>query len=202
MTQLRAAVLQKLGPVRDRLQALFNEAGCVYPPPAIRLLALKSERQIELWVADKTPLFVKQYKVLAASGEAGPKLVEGDEQVPEGVYSITALNPASRYYLSLRIDYPNAFDRHWAAHDKRQYPGSDIYLHGGAQSVGCLAIGDVAIEELFVLAADTGLANMSIVIAPCDPRVKPLNASGHPPWVKRLYTQIESEFSNFERPAV
>ena len=200
MTDLRATVLNKLRPVRNRLETLIGGRGCVYPPPAIRLLALKGEGRLELWVVKKKPLFIKHYKVLAASGDAGPKLVEADKQVPEGVYNITALNPASRYYLSLRIDYPNVFDCYWAAQDNRQRPGSDIYLHGGAQSVGCLAIGDAAIEELFVLAADTGLANMSIVIAPYDPRVKPLDASGHPHWVNQLYKQIETEFSNYDRP--
>ena len=62
---------------------------------------------------------IHRYSVLAASGVAGPKLRQGDKQVPEGVYGISFLNPSSRYDVSLRVNYPNAFDRQMAAKDGR-----------------------------------------------------------------------------------
>lgn len=91
--------------------------------------------------------------MLAASGGPGPKLREGDLQVPEGVYRLTAFNPNSSYHLSLRVDYPNAEDRAAedravARSDRRTSLGGDIFIHGKAVSIGCLAIGDPGIEEL------------------------------------------------------
>jgi len=71
---------------------------------------------------------VADYRITAASGTAGPKLREGDRQVPEGIYRIVGLNPNSRYHLSMKLDYPNAFDRHQAARDGRARPGSDIFI--------------------------------------------------------------------------
>jgi murein L,D-transpeptidase YafK len=65
---------------------------------------------------------IHRYPLLAASGVAGPKLRQGDKQVPEGVYGISFLNPNSRYDVSLRVNYPNAFDRQMAAKDGPERP--------------------------------------------------------------------------------
>jgi murein L,D-transpeptidase YafK len=67
------------------------------------------------------------------------------------VYHIDRFNPQSSYHLSLGLNYPNTSDRRFADPEK---PGSDIFIHGRASSVGCLAIGDEAIEEVYVLASD------------------------------------------------
>ena len=77
--------------------------------------------------------------------------------MPEGVYAIEAFNSNSRFHLSLKLDYPNAVDRQQAALEGRDQLGGDIFLHGKDVSVGCLAMGDAAIEELFVLVARTGI---------------------------------------------
>ena len=73
--------------VRDRLAARFEEAGIVYPPKKIKLVGLKQERVLEIWVAGGNGEFrhLVSYPILAASGTLGPKLAEGDEQVPEGL---------------------------------------------------------------------------------------------------------------------
>ena len=55
--------------------------------------------------------FIRSFAILGASGEIGPKLPEGDRQVPEGVYRIVYLNPNSIAHLSLALSYPNPFDR-------------------------------------------------------------------------------------------
>ena len=75
---------------------------------------------------------------------------EGDKQVPEGFYRIELLNPNSRYHLSLRVNYPNADDIERAREDRRDLLnlGGDIMIHGGAESIGCIAIGNPAIEHL------------------------------------------------------
>jgi len=189
-------VLREIGPNhRPALQRLFAASQAPYPAREIRVLAFKRERVLEIW-AEKARggyALVRTYPVLAACGGPGPKLREGDLQVPEGVYRLTVLNPNSSYHLSLRVDYPNAFDRGKARGDGRTRLGGDIYLHGKAVSIGCLAIGDPAIEELFVLAADTGLLRMRVVIAP--DREMNGETSSSPPWLGELYGRIRAELN-------
>jgi murein L,D-transpeptidase YafK len=112
------------------------------------LIGLKAEKRLELWAPDAAgrPRLIKTYPILAASGGAGPKLREGDRQVPEGLYAIESLNPNSRFHLSLRIDYPNAADRRRAQAEARTGLGGDIMIHGSNVSIGCLAMGDPAAE--------------------------------------------------------
>lgn len=183
-------------PARDRLEPAFAAADVPYPPPAVTLAVLKDTKTLELWAGTPGELrLVKQYPVLAASGQSGPKLKEGDHQVPEGIYAVESLNPNSRYHLALRVNYPNEFDRERAARDGRSDLGGDIMIHGSNVSVGCLAMGDPAIEELFVLAVDAGIENVAILIAPTDPRKRDLEpAEGDPAWVSELYEQISAAF--------
>ena len=135
--------------------------------------------------------------MLGASGAAGPKLAEGDQQVPEGIYSIDELNPNSRYHLSLRVGYPNDFDRARGREEGRKDLGGDIMIHGGASSVGCLAVGDEAVEELFVLAADCGLANTRLILSPVDFRKRelPLSCWSLPGWTEDLYAELRKELA-------
>lgn len=135
------------------------------------------------------------YSVAAASGVAGPKLREGDRQVPEGVYSAAALNPNSRFHLSIDVGYPNAFDRARAVEDGRDDPGSDIFIHGGDRSVGCLAIGDRAIEEVFLLTARTGPENVTVLLCPSDP-TRPFvrrDAVDLPDWIGQVDAALDAE---------
>ncbi|MEO1729077.1 MAG: L,D-transpeptidase family protein, partial [Bacteroidota bacterium] len=138
---------------------------------------------------------VLEYPILAASGTAGPKLREGDRQVPEGVYRVLSLNPNSRFHLSLELDYPNAFDRARASEEGRTEPGSDIFIHGGAKSVGCLAIGDPAIEEVFLLVAETGIGNVAALLCPSDPRgpFERAEAADLPGWVEEVDARLDGE---------
>ncbi|MFT5732218.1 MAG: hypothetical protein ACJAZN_000477 [Planctomycetota bacterium] len=186
--------------VQERLEPRFQAAGAVLPPSAVRLVGFKREKRLELWVKstgsaeDVEPwTFVHSYKVKAASGVPGPKLREGDGQVPEGLYGLEYLNPNSKFHLSMKVSYPNAFDLARAGEDGRAEPGSDIFIHGKSRSVGCLAIGDEPIEELFVLAATVGLDAISVVLAPYDPEPrKPLLVpDGAPPWTDGLYRSID-----------
>ncbi len=160
--------------VDDRLRPDFERAGVAYPPPRLVMLAFKREKRLELHASAELGQFhfVRSYPILAASGGDGPKLREGDSQVPEGFYRIELLNPNSRYHLSLRVDYPNAEDRAQAPAEGRDLGnlGGDIMIHGGAASIGCLAMGDPAAEDLFVLAARTGLDHVEVVIVPRDMR--------------------------------
>ena len=177
----------------ERLAARFEAAGLRYPPAEVALVGLKAERELELWARQGGGWsHVADYEITAASGGAGPKLREGDRQVPEGIYRVVGLNPNSRYHLSMKLDYPNAFDLRHAAQEGRAHPGSDIFIHGDAVSAGCLAVGDEAIEELFVLTAVVGKGNVRVVVAPFDGRRTPLLpvAEGLPPWTPELYRLI------------
>lgn len=187
---------------RTRMRPAFSQAGVPYPPGKVALVALKATRTLTLYAAASSGDMkrIATYPVLGQSGNPGPKLREGDRQVPEGIYRIEGLNPNSNFYVSLRLNYPNDFDREKAAADGRTEPGSDIYLHGGRASVGCLAMGDEAAEELFTLAADVGLGNIMVVIAPdgaCRPESLP---EGAPDWLPELYENIRSALVGLTTP--
>jgi murein L,D-transpeptidase YafK len=136
------------------------------------------------------------------SGVLGPKLKEGDMQVPEGLYKVESLNPNSLYHLALRVNYPNSQDRLWGKQDGRSELGSDIMIHGKTCSIGCLAMGDEAAEDLFVLAAETGIDNVTIILSPVDFRTQglPEKKPALPPWAGALYDAIKTELEKLGRP--
>jgi len=213
----RATVASRLAQygaaARARLADDFDRAGVAYPPRALTLIAIKDEARLEVWArGDAAWAWIADYPVLAASGDAGPKLREGDGQVPEGSYAIDWLNPNSAYHLSMHVDYPNAFDRAQAATDGRTALGGDIMIHGDAVSVGCLAMGDPAIEELFTLVADSaGAAGLWLDAATRAPRVRALLVptdlrvraatprADAPPWTAALYRELRGELAAFTR---
>lgn len=179
---------------RERLRPGFTAAGVAYPPPEVVLVGLKDERRLEVWGRAASGRFrqVATYPILAASGALGPKLREGDCQVPEGIYRIESLNPNSRFHLSLRLNYPNAFDLKHAREEGRDRPGGDIMIHGDRCSIGCLAMGDLAAEDLFVLAADTDVSNLTVILSPVDFRQRemPPVAGELPAWTAELYRTV------------
>ena len=191
-------VVRNTGPsAEERLRPYFASAGVPHPPPEITLVALKAERRLELWApGPRGWRLVRFWKVLAASGGPGPKLREGDRQVPEGAYRIDAMNPNSKFHLSMRIDYPNARDRAQAAREGRTNLGGEIFIHGGAASIGCIAIGDSAIEELFVLVARVGPQRANVLVAPHDLRRRPAPADPRP-WVVDLYADLTRRLAPF-----
>jgi hypothetical protein len=194
-------VLARYGPgARSALHPYFAKAGVVYPPRRLALLIFKKERRMAVWAAnEKQPWrFVRSFPILAASGKPGPKLREGDYQVPEGLYRIAWLNPTSSYHLSMKVDYPNAFDRNVAQREGRTRLGGDIFIHGSNVSIGCVAIGDAAIEQVFTLVADTGLGRTQLVIAPSDLRVSsPSISETTPAWIVNLYSTIAVALGEF-----
>jgi len=195
-------VVRTLGPDAEaRLKPYFDRIGVAYPPDAIALIGLKEEKRLELWAEhDGTWVFVRAYDVLAASGVRGPKQRRGDAQVPEGIYQIVSLNPRSRFHLSMKLNYPNSFDLEKAKNENRSNLGGDIFIHGKAKSIGCLAIGDRAIEELFVLVARVGTENAKVLILPQDLRKGSLDEGTvykPPPWLPELYRTLQHEIVRF-----
>ena len=196
--------LAEYGPAaRERLKPYFAEAGASYPPADLALIGIKDRKTLELWARGNEGAFVhvRTYPVLAASGHLGPKLREGDRQVPEGLYQIESLHPNSLFHLALRVSYPNKHDRRRALEDGRTNLGGDIMIHGSDGSVGCLAMGDEAAEDLFVLVADTGLENTQLILTPTDFRTSelPNDLADLPPWTNRLYSDIRLRLGQFDR---
>ena len=202
------SVAQRLAQFGDAARARwkpgFAQARMSYPPPAVKFVALKSEKILEVYAVDKSGRahWIRSFPILAASGVPGPKLQEGDGQVPEGIYPIESLNPNSRFHVAMRVGYPNTFDRSQAARDGRAQLGGDIMIHGSCVSVGCLAMGDPAAEDLFVLAADTGISHVTVLIAPVDFRqgkVVPKFIQ-LPDWTPGLYAQLARELADLPLP--
>jgi len=132
----------------------LDAAGLSYGAPVF-LRIFKKEKELELWVQkkDEFKLF-RTYDIVAMSGHLGPKLKEGDRQAPEGFYFVTPsrMNPNSRFHLSFNLGYPNSYDR---AHKRT---GSALMVHGNQISIGCFAMTDSKIEEIYCL-ADAALRN-------------------------------------------
>ncbi len=99
----------------------------------------------------------------------------------------------------MKINYPNAFDRQKAAAEGRRKLGGNIFLHGKSESVGCLAIGDHAINQLFMLSRRVGLSHVQLIIAPNDlRRAKPkTKLHTQPNWLPELYEEIEDKLQVF-----
>ena len=132
--------------VREAVRA----AGLEPPVERLYLRAFKKERELEVWGGDGGAMkLVRKFPVAGLSGSLGPKRREGDRQVPEGLYVVDRFTPRARFLLSLGLDYPNASDR---IRSDRERPGTDIFIHGGSASIGCLAMTDPVIQQVFLLA--------------------------------------------------
>jgi len=109
----------------------------------------KEESTLEIWKQDRTGQYalLKSYPICKYSGHLGPKVFEGDHQAPEGFYDIAPnqMNPWSNEYLAFNIGYPNSFDRSLGR------TGSFLMVHGGCKSVGCYAMTDYEMEEVYGL---------------------------------------------------
>lgn len=195
--QTVAEVIEKLeGKITRELTPLFFSKGISFPPKSLSLIAFKDSKELEVWASNEDKIFklITRYNVKAASGILGPKLIEGDKQVPEGLYKIEGFNPNSSYHLSMKLNYPNTFDLQHAKNEGRASPGTNIFIHGRSASIGCLAMGDPVIENLFYLVHATGLSNTQVIISPTNPSLNELSIpNGSPVWVGDLYNDIANE---------
>lgn len=120
----------------------------VNSPILIRIF--KEESEMEVWkqTTDGSYALLKTYPMCAWSGVLGPKKKEGDRQAPEGFYAVTRgqMNPNSSYHLSFDLGYPNAFDR------ANERTGSHLMVHGSCSSMGCYAMDNGQITEIYALA--------------------------------------------------
>jgi hypothetical protein len=183
-----------------RLAPVLAKNGISEWPKRLTLIGLKEERILEVWTEkDGEWIKIHQYPFTAYSGALGPKLREGDRQIPEGIYEIEYLNPNSMYHLSLKVSYPNDFDLQKAKSDGRSNLGGDIFIHGKSVTIGCIPIGDEAIEEVFLLAANARQADIQVIISPRDFRSgKLLPEIQEIAWTKELYEMIAKKLWEFD----
>ncbi len=134
-------------------------AGHFGKPVFIRII--KEDFEFELYVQEQNGSWqlLKTYEIAGMSGDIGPKTREGDEQAPEGFYRVFphAMNPRSSYHLSFNIGYPNLYDKSLGR------TGSYIMVHGSDVSIGCFAMTDPGIEEIYTLVNEAFLAGVKSV---------------------------------------
>jgi len=179
MTNCNSTPTQTQSPEEDRVQTVITEKGSLilenlqnYQLEStdlnILFVAYKDLDRLDLFAkstAQEQYKLIQQYPICARSGKLGPKKAEGDKQVPEGFYTINRFNPKSKFYLSLGVNYPNAFD---LAHN---YTGSDIFIHGKCETVGCLPMTDDLMKEIYLYALwakDSGQQNIPVYIFPFE----------------------------------
>jgi hypothetical protein len=184
---------------RKQMLPSFQKLQMSYPPSDVTMIGLKDEKQLLVFARGKNGE-VKQlhsYPLVSLSGVLGPKLKRGDLQVPEGIYNVIGLRAS--YHLALDIGYPNKKDRANAAADKRADLGSDIQIHGGSVSTGCLVVSEDDIKEIFVLAHDCGIGRLKVIIAPCNlaARSAGIDMKKQPKWLPVLYAQLKQELAKY-----
>jgi len=133
----------------------------IAPEAPIYLRVFKEESELEVWKARPNGRYalIKTFPVCNWGGTIGPKQSRGDRMSPEGFYNITpsALKPDSKYHLAFNIGYPNALDRSLGR------TGNFIMVHGNCVSVGCFAMSDTLIEEIYAFVRDSLAAGQTSI---------------------------------------
>ena len=140
--------------------ALMEKTGVGQNSPVL-IRTYKKEAEFEIWKmkADGRYVHFKTFPMCRWSGQLGPKLREGDRQVPEGFYRITPgqMNPTSQYYLSFNVGYPNAYDRAHGA------SGGSIFVHGACSSAGCFSMTDAQIDQIYAVAREAFSGGQQVI---------------------------------------
>lgn len=159
----------------------------------------KREHLLELWMktaGGRYQLF-KSYEICKYSGGLGPKLAEGDRQAPEGFYRVARaqLNPNSRHHLAFNIGFPNALDKELGR------TGSFLMVHGGCTSIGCYAMTDAQIDEIYAVieaALDRGQREVDVSIFPFRMTETALQSVAQSEW-SPFWRNLKEGFDLFER---
>lgn len=177
-------------------QELQGKGFALGQPIFVRIFKLPG--MLEVWMnKGKGFELFKSYRVCNYSGFPGPKMNEGDWQAPEGFYSVSAeqMNPKSSYHLAFDVGYPNEFDV------AKRRTGGLIMVHGNCQSVGCFAMTDGRIEEIYLLANEAlkrGQERFAVHIFPFA--LTPLNLKkfAASPWIN-FWQSLEPGYTAFEQ---
>ncbi len=153
-------------PTEDPYYWDFEKVG---RPVFLRVLKNRNfSGELEVWLENPNDgkfEKLKSYRIAFYSGRPGPKTAEGDQQAPEGFYYVrrNRMNPTSDFHLSMDIGYPNAFDRF---HGRT---GTYLMIHGKALSVGCFAMSDSSIEQIYTLVDAAMKKGQSVIQVHCFP---------------------------------
>ena len=150
-TVASAQVAKHLAPIPAATAALIAAKGTTAAAPVL-MRVFKKEAELEVWklARDGRYALLKTFPICRWSGQLGPKMRVGDRQAPEGFYAIAPrqMNPNSAYYLSFDTGFPNAYDKAHGA------TGSALMVHGTCSSMGCFAMTDAQVGEIFALARE------------------------------------------------
>jgi murein L,D-transpeptidase YafK len=184
---------------QGRLEAIrtdLSAAGLRLGEP-IFIRIFKETDELELWIrsGERYALY-KTFPICTWSGDLGPKLREGDGQAPEGFYSVsrTQMNPNSRFHLSFNLGFPNAYDR------AQGRTGSFLMVHGACVSIGCYAMTDAGIEEIWLIADEAlkaGQAEFDVHAFPFRPSAEALQQRQASPWFG-FWQMLKPGYDSFE----
>jgi murein L,D-transpeptidase YafK len=185
--------------VTPHLEDELRRAGFALGDP-IFIRIFKESRELELWMkarGDKRYKLWMRWPIPGLSGHLGPKLEEGDYQVPEGFYEVNAhaLNPLSICHLAFNTGYPNAFDQSLGR------TGSWIMVHGGHGSVGCFAMSDPVIEEIYLIAEaalKNGQHSFPVHVFPFQMTAERMAAAKDSEWLP-FWENLREGYDAFER---
>jgi murein L,D-transpeptidase YafK len=164
-------------PIPADTLALMESKGATRNSPVL-IRAYKKEAELEIWKMKRNGEYalIKSYPMCRWSGQLGPKIREGDRQVPEGFYAITPgqMNPNSSYHLAFNVGYPNALDR------AQGYTGGAIMVHGACSSAGCFSMTDDQMEEIYAITREAFAGGQRAIQMQSYPfRMTPENLARH-----------------------
>ena len=181
-----------------KILASMKSKGMTRTSPVMARI-FKEEGKLEIWKQKTNGRYeiITSYDICKWSGKLGPKYVEGDRQAPEGFYTVrpAQMNPRSSYHLAFNIGYPNEYDRH---HGRT---GTFIMIHGNEVSLGCLAMTDPKIEEIYTLcdaALRGGQKYFRVHLFPFRMTTERLEQEKDNPW-HAFWLQLKEGYDHFER---
>ena len=186
---------------RNKLNADLSAAGFALGDP-VYIRILKRERRLEVYLRPTPGRYerFRSYEICTFSGELGPKLKEGDRQAPEGFYRVSSkqLNPNSRHHLAFNLGYPNAYDLQLGR------TGSALMVHGGCSSIGCYAITDESVDEVYAMveaALGRGQQAVDVHVFPFALTAVALAAEGGHTWLD-FWRNLKDGYDLFEAEGV
>lgn len=179
-----------------RLDDRLKEKGLKRGDPVF-IRIFKNELSLELWMKrDGAFVHFATYPICYWSGRLGPKLRQGDHQAPEGFYTVSKgqLNPASRWHRSFNLGFPNLLDR------VHRRTGAHLMVHGGCSSIGCYAMTNPVIDEMWQLitaAMNGGQDSFAVHVFPFPLTEARLKAYGDNQWAS-FWRELKPGFDLFE----
>ncbi len=159
----------------------------------------KTEKRLEVWLKKgrRFRLF-KCYPICTYGAKGiGPKTCQGDGRAPEGFYTVwpAQMNPYSRFHLAFNLGYPNAYDR------ARGCSGSALMVHGGCVSIGCFAMTDLGMEEIYTLAhaaLSNGQPCFRVHIFPFEMTLENMNRHRRSKWYD-FWCNLKEGYDRFQK---